>query len=70
MSVMRPLPDHPNLTNLKKQAKSLLAAWRAGDQQALERLRDLHARGGRLTAMGRHSLQRPAGQPRVRRRSG
>jgi hypothetical protein len=56
VSVVSPLPDHPNLANLKKQAKSLLAAWRAGDQQALGRVRDLHPRGGRLTAMGRHSL--------------
>lgn len=56
MSVVRPLPDHPNLANLKKQAKSLLVAWRAGDQQALTRVRDLHPRGERLTAMGRHSL--------------
>jgi hypothetical protein len=56
VSVVRPLPDHPNLTNLKKQAKSLLAAWRAGDQQALTQVRDLHPRGGRLTATGRPSL--------------
>ncbi|WP_327104201.1 hypothetical protein [Nonomuraea glycinis] len=56
MSVIRPLPDRPNLTNLRTQAKSLLAAWRAGDQQALIRVRDLHPRGERVTAMGRHSL--------------
>src|SRR5436190_17555408 len=56
VSVVRPLPDRPNLTNLRKQAKSLLAAWQAGDQQALTRVRDLHPRGERLTAMGRHSL--------------
>jgi hypothetical protein len=56
VSVIRPLPDRPNLTHLRKQAKSLLAAWRAGDQQALTRVRDLHPRGERLTAMGRHSL--------------
>src|SRR5438034_2200746 len=56
VSVIRPLPDRPNLPNLKKQAKSLLAAWRVGDQQALIRVRDLHPRGGRLTAMGRLSL--------------
>ena len=56
MSVAPPLPDHPNLANLRKQAKSLLAAWRAGDQQALTRARDLHPRGERLLAMGRHSL--------------
>jgi hypothetical protein len=56
VSVVRPLPDHPNLTNLRKQAKSLLAAWRAGDQRTLTRVRDLHPRGERLAEMGRHSL--------------
>jgi hypothetical protein len=50
------LPDRPNLTNLRKQAKSLLAAWRAGDHQALTRIRELHPRGDRVTAIGRHSL--------------
>ena len=30
VSVVQPLPDHPNLTSLRKQAKSLLAAWRSG----------------------------------------
>jgi hypothetical protein len=54
--VVRLLPDHPNLANLRKQAKSLLAAWQAGDLQALTRVRDLHPRGERLTALGRHSL--------------
>jgi hypothetical protein len=34
----------------------LLAAWRGGDAQALTRVRELHPRGERLTAMGRHSL--------------
>jgi hypothetical protein len=56
VSVVRPLPDRPNLTNLRKQAKALLAAWRAGDQQALIRVRDLHPRGARLTETRRHSL--------------
>jgi len=56
VSVIRPLPDRPNLANLKKQAKSLLAAWEAGDQQALTRMRDVHPRGERLTATGRHAL--------------
>lgn len=27
MSVVQPLPDHPNLTSLRKQAKSLLHPW-------------------------------------------
>jgi hypothetical protein len=56
MPVVRPLPDHADLANLRKQAKSLLAAWRAGDQQALTRVRDLHPRGMRLIAAGRQSL--------------
>ena len=56
MPVVQPLPDHPNLTNLRKQAKTLQAAWRAGDRQALAQVRDLHPRGERLTATGRPSL--------------
>lgn len=56
MSVVRPLPERPDLTNLRKQAKSLLAAWRAGDRQALAQVREFHPHGGRLAAMGRHSL--------------
>jgi hypothetical protein len=56
MSVVRPLPDRPNLTNLRKQAKALLAAWRAGDRQALARVRDLHPGGERLIATGRDAL--------------
>jgi len=50
------LPDRPNLTQLRKQAKSLLAAWRAGDEQAVAQVRQLHPRGAALTAAGRHSL--------------
>src|SRR4051794_10564048 len=56
VSVVRPLPDRPNLTNLRKQAKSLLAAWRAGDEPTLTRIRELHPRGAGLAASGRHSL--------------
>lgn len=56
MSVAGPLPDRPNVTNLRKQAKSLLAAWRAGNQQALTRMRDLHPRGERVIATGRPAL--------------
>jgi hypothetical protein len=56
MSVVRPLPDRPNLTNLRKQAKALLAAWRAGDRQALAQVRDFHPGGERLIATGRHAL--------------
>ncbi|HJQ56760.1 MAG TPA: ankyrin repeat domain-containing protein [Vineibacter sp.] len=33
------LPDRPNLDHLKKQAKDLLALWRAGDRVAINRFR-------------------------------
>jgi hypothetical protein len=56
VSVAGPLPDRPNVTNLRKQAKSPLAAWRAGNQQALTRVRDLHPRGERVIATGRPAL--------------
>jgi ankyrin repeat protein len=39
----RPLPDRPNLEQLKKQAKSLLQAARAGDSTALRRFAILPA---------------------------
>jgi len=38
-----PLPERPNLEQLKKQAKSLLHAARAADATALERFRLLPA---------------------------
>jgi hypothetical protein len=56
VSVVQPLPRHPNLTNLRKQAKTLLTAWRAGDQQALTRVCELHPRGERLLTDGQSSL--------------
>jgi hypothetical protein len=56
VSVVHPLPNRPNIAHLRKQAKSLLAAWRAGDQQALARVRELHPHGDRLIATGRHAL--------------
>jgi hypothetical protein len=56
VSVVQPLPHRPSLTNLRKQAKTLLAAWRAGDQQASTRVRESHPRGERLLADGRFSL--------------
>jgi hypothetical protein len=34
------ITDRPNLTNLRNQAKSLLAAWRAGDELALTQVRE------------------------------
>jgi hypothetical protein len=33
------LPEHPSLEQLRKQAKELLRAWRAGHQDAIERAR-------------------------------
>jgi ankyrin repeat protein len=37
---MKRLPDRPNLDQLKRQAKDLLAAYRGGDVDALSRFRD------------------------------
>lgn len=56
MPVIQPLPHQPSLTNLRKQAKALLAGWRAADSQALARVREFHPRGERLLADGRSSL--------------
>ncbi|HSS52047.1 MAG TPA: hypothetical protein VLX28_24155, partial [Thermoanaerobaculia bacterium] len=36
------LPSRPHLDQLRKQAKDLLAAWRAGDAEALSTLREHH----------------------------
>ncbi|HEX3551963.1 MAG TPA: ankyrin repeat domain-containing protein [Thermoanaerobaculia bacterium] len=36
------LPSRPNLDQLRKQAKDLLAAWRSGDAEALSWLREHH----------------------------
>src|SRR5215813_8614372 len=41
---IQPLPDNPSLENLRKQAKSLLKAVRAGDPAALARVREFHPR--------------------------
>lgn len=47
------LPEHPNLEQLKKQAKDLLKAYRAGDDAARERFkahpRDVTSDGAKLT---------------------
>src|SRR5690349_6252185 len=50
------LPHRPSLTNLRKQAKALLVAWRTGDAQAASRVRQQHPRGERLLAEGRPQL--------------
>lgn len=38
------LPKHPSLENLKKQAKTLLRKWKAGDAEAAARVRAMDAR--------------------------
>ena len=40
----RDLPDRPNLSQYKKQAKELVKACMAGDADALQRVRELHPR--------------------------
>src|SRR5688500_12781181 len=45
-----PLPERPNLAHLRKLAKSLLHAARAGDEGALERFRLLPAFAGKSAA--------------------
>ncbi len=38
------LPDRPNLSQYKKQAKDLLRAWRSGDAEAIARVTTHHPR--------------------------
>lgn len=47
----RALPDRPSLANLRKQAKSLLAAWRAADEAALSTVRALHPQRDRTPSL-------------------
>src|SRR4051812_38760298 len=47
---MTPLPVHPNLEHLKKQAKSLLHAARSRDAEALDRFAALPALSGKSRA--------------------
>jgi hypothetical protein len=44
----RQLPSRPNLDQLKHQARDLLNAHKAGDEEALRRIRESHTRLGRL----------------------
>ena len=44
------LPSRPSLDQLRKQAKDLLAAWRAGDAEALSWLREHHPEHAQATA--------------------
>jgi hypothetical protein len=41
-----PLPDHPNLDQLKNQAKDLLKGQKAGDPETLARIQVNHPRLG------------------------
>ena len=49
-----PLPDRPNLDQLKNQVKDLLKGHKAGDPEALERIRANHPR---LGASSVHEIQ-------------
>jgi len=42
------LPPHPNLEQYKKQAKDLVKARKSGDPEALRRIKQYHARLGKL----------------------
>src|SRR6516162_9326458 len=44
----RQLPSRPNLDQLKHQARDLLNAHRAGDEEALRRIRESHPRLARV----------------------
>src|SRR5262245_44223907 len=48
----RPLPSRPNLDQLKNQAKDLLKAFKAGDHEALRRVREGHPRFAARSARG------------------
>jgi len=47
------LPPNPSLENLKKQAKTLQKKWRAGDVEALSRIRAAHPQFEELHTIGR-----------------
>jgi hypothetical protein len=48
----RNLPDRPSLEHLRKQAKGLLKAFRAGDPAAIARIEEFHPRASRLQLEG------------------
>ncbi len=52
----RSLPDHPDLQQLKRQAKELLAAFRAGDSDAVGEVTS-HYRGADSAAFALHDAQ-------------
>jgi hypothetical protein len=41
---IRPLPNHPSLEHLRKQAKRLLVSARAGTSEAIDQFREFHPR--------------------------
>src|ERR1022692_2761494 len=43
------LPANPSLENLKKQARTLQKAWRAGEAEAIARIRAAHPQYGGLS---------------------
>ena len=45
----KPLPLHPDLEQYKKQAKSLLKAFKSQDSKAIERIRQNHPHGRKLS---------------------
>src|SRR5918993_2357595 len=45
-TVSRGLPDRPHLDVPRREARELLADWRKGDRDALERIRGRHPRFG------------------------
>jgi len=51
---VHPLPEDPSLENLKKRAKSLLRAVRAGELRAVAAFRELHPRAE--TALARSEI--------------
>src|SRR4030095_6616698 len=65
------LPDHPNLEQLKKQAKSLLAAAKARDNAALQRFAVLPSLGTKsLDELGAPDLALHDAQSGVAREHG
>ena len=56
MPAPQQLPNHPNLVNLRKRAKTLLIGWRAGQPTALARIAAWHPRARQLHETGSSAL--------------
>src|SRR5688572_3302437 len=52
-----PLPANPSLENLRKQAKRLLAEARAGEPEAVARVREFHPHAQELDVPSLHDAQ-------------